>query len=286
MASIARCSSWPPTRASSWRRRAPSPFALVAGVIGDTRQAVAEAEIAARSATTSRCWRSARLRDATDDAAHRALPRGGGGDAAVRLLPAARGRRARAELRVLARVRRDRATCGRSRSRRSTATRRWTWCARSRDAGRDDIALYTGNDDSIIVDLLTPFPRSRRRQPRAHRRRAAGPVGGVDAAAVRLLAARSRGARRRRSRCDWLRDAAALTDANGAIFDAANGFAGCIPGIHEVLRRQGLLRGTWCLDPSEALSPGQAEEIDRVCRAYPELNDDVFVAENLDRWLA
>ena len=83
-----------------------------------------------------------------------------------------------------------------------------------------------------------------------------------------------------------LRIGSALTDANVAIFDAANGFRGCIPGIHEVLRRQGLLAGRWCLDPHEELSPGQDEEITRVWRSYPELNDDAFVAENLDRWLA
>jgi hypothetical protein len=83
----------------------------------------------------------------------------------------------------------------------------------------------------------------------------------------------------------WLTEAAALTDANGAIFDAAHEFAGCIPGIHEVLRRQGLLEGIWCLDPAETLSAGQADEIDRVCREYPDLADDRFVAENLDRWL-
>ena len=77
-----------------------------------------------------------------------------------------------------------------------------------------------------------------------------------------------------------------LTDANAAIFDVANDFAGCIPGVHEILRRQGLLQGTWCLDPDETLGPGQAEEIDRVCRAYPHLNDDAFVREHLDEWLA
>ena len=76
-----------------------------------------------------------------------------------------------------------------------------------------------------------------------------------------------------------------LTDANSAIFDAANGFAGCVPGIHEVLRRQGLLRGIWCLDPNEALSPGQSDEIDRVVEHYPHLIDDEFVGERLDRWL-
>jgi hypothetical protein len=76
-----------------------------------------------------------------------------------------------------------------------------------------------------------------------------------------------------------------LTEANAAIFDAAHGFTGCIPGIHEVLRRQGVLEGTWCLDPAETLSPGQAEEIDRVYRLYPRLADDAFVAEHRDAWL-
>jgi len=85
---------------------------------------------------------------------------------------------------------------------------------------------------------------------------------------------------------ELLREGAALTDANGAIFDSANGFGGCIAGIHEVLRRQRLLAGTWCLDPRESLSPGQAQEIDRVCRAYPFLADDDFVAARLDDWLA
>jgi len=82
-----------------------------------------------------------------------------------------------------------------------------------------------------------------------------------------------------------LRDGAALTDANAAIFDAGHAFAGCIPGIHEVLRRQGLLRGTWCLDPHEQLSAGQAQEIERVIREYPDLTDDRFVSERLDGWL-
>ena len=77
-----------------------------------------------------------------------------------------------------------------------------------------------------------------------------------------------------------------LTDANAAIFDAAHDFSGCIAGIHEVLHRQGLLEGIWCLDPKEGLSPGQAEEIDRVCRAYPHLNDNAFVEAHRDEWLA
>ncbi len=79
---------------------------------------------------------------------------------------------------------------------------------------------------------------------------------------------------------------AAVTDCNAAFFDAANDFAGCIAGCHEVLRRQGLLEGIWCLDADERLSPGQAAEIDRVYAAYPELNDDAFVARNLNSWLS
>src|SRR5262249_61051760 len=77
-----------------------------------------------------------------------------------------------------------------------------------------------------------------------------------------------------------------ITDANAAFFDANHDFAGCIAGLHEVLRQQGLLEGRWCLDPDEDLSPGQADEIDRVCRAYPHLTDDDFVAEHRDAWLA
>jgi hypothetical protein len=85
---------------------------------------------------------------------------------------------------------------------------------------------------------------------------------------------------------DLLRRAAMLTDANGALFDVRHDFAGCIAGIHEVLRRQGLMRGRWCLDPREDLSPGQEDEIERVLRAYPSLTDDAFVAEHREKWLA
>jgi len=77
-----------------------------------------------------------------------------------------------------------------------------------------------------------------------------------------------------------------VTDCNSAFFDVANNFAGCIPGCHEVLRRQGLLEGTWCLDPNEKLSPGQAKEIDRVYREHRDLADDDFVRANLERWLS
>jgi hypothetical protein len=84
---------------------------------------------------------------------------------------------------------------------------------------------------------------------------------------------------------ELLRLAVEFTDANAAFFDAANGYAGCIPGLHEVLRRQHLLEGNWCLNPNEVLGPGQRAEINRVYRAYPHLNDDQFVAEHLDSWL-
>ena len=154
-------------------------------------------------------------------------------------------------------------------------------------AGRDDVALYTGNDDSILVDLLTPFPVTVGGAPAT--RRVVGGLLGQWAVwtrrAVELLdTVREHGGAPLDPR--WLAHAAALTDANGALFDPHHGFAGCLPGIHEVLRRQGLIRGTWTLDPRERLSPGQAEEIDRVLRAYPELTDDAFVAEHRDVWLA
>lgn len=104
--------------------------------------------------------------------------------------------------------------------------------------------------------------------------------------AVELLDA-VKSCRKTRGACayDILGHGAELTDANAALFDARNAFAGCIPGIHEVLRRQGLVAGRWCLDPSEDLSPGQLEEIDRVSRAYPHLRDDDFVAAQLREWL-
>ena len=152
------------------------------------------------------------------------------------------------------------------------------------ESGRDDIALYTGNDDQIVLDLVTPFGFVV--GGRAVERRIVGGLLGQWAVwtrrAVELLQA-CRGLSA--VPAELLRRAAELTDANAAVFDAANGFAGCVPGIHEVLRRQGLLEGTWCLDPGETLSPGQAEEIDRVCRAYPHLQDDAFVAQHRDEWL-
>jgi dihydrodipicolinate synthase/N-acetylneuraminate lyase len=156
------------------------------------------------------------------------------------------------------------------------------------ESGRSDIALYTGNDDNIILDLLTPF--TFKVGAKLVERRIVGGLLGQWAVwtnkAVALL-----------NECHRLTASAAnippetlklnidLTDANAVIFDAANGFAGCIPGIHEVLRRQGLFQGTWCLDPDEELSAGQAKEITRIYEAYPHLNDDQFVQEHLQEWV-
>ncbi len=155
------------------------------------------------------------------------------------------------------------------------------------ESGRDDIALYTGNDDSIIVDLLTPFTFEHQGR-RVTRRIVGGLLGhwGVwTRCAVQLLdeikAARTAPTLDAR----WLERAIAVTDMNAALFDSANGFRGCIPGILEVLRRGGLVPSIHCLNPHEVLSPGQAEELTRVARAYPELTDDAFVAANRDRWL-
>ena len=156
-------------------------------------------------------------------------------------------------------------------------------------AGAEErVTLYTGNDDHIVLDLLSPFEVQRDGQrigvrirggllghwsvwtrgavQMLDRIRAAVAAGPIDEA---LLALDSR-----------------VTDCNSAFFDVANDFAGCIPGCHEVLRRQGLLQGIWCLDPNETLSPGQAREIDRVCREHADLSDDAFVAANLSRWLS
>jgi len=159
------------------------------------------------------------------------------------------------------------------------------------EVGRDDIALYTGNDDNIVLDLITPYEiKVGRKVVTRHI------VGGLlghwcvwTKRAVELLdechAIVGEGDARP-GLAALLRKSVAVTDSNAAFFDAANAFAGCIAGLHEVLRRQGLLEGIWCLDEHETLSPGQREEIDRVYAAYPHLNDDAFVAQHRDEWLS
>lgn len=155
------------------------------------------------------------------------------------------------------------------------------------ESGRDDVALYTGNDDNIVLDLLTSweFPVN----GKTARLQIAGGLLGHWAVwtrkAVQLLEEAKAARAEPRIDAGWLTRAVQVTDANAAFFDAAHGFHGCIAGLHEVLRRQGLLEGTWCLDEREHLSPGQAEEIDRVYQAYPDQNDDPFVREHRDEWL-
>lgn len=260
------------------RARTDAPFVLVAGSIGDTRQAVGEAELAASLGYDMVLLSLGALRDASDDAliehcraVSDVLPLFG-----FYLQPAVGGRVLGYDFwRRLAENERVWAIkiAPFNRYRTLDVVRAVS------DAGRDDLALYTGNDDNILADLLTPFPV---RAPTGTTTRHI--VGGLlgqwavwTRGAVRLLervrAVRT-GVAPSGELAELLRLNAALTDANAAIFDAAHDFAGCIPGIHEILRRQGLLEGTWCLEPHETLSPGQREEIDRVVRQYGQILGD------------
>ena len=145
-----------------------------------------------------------------------------------------------------------------------------------------EVALYTGNDDNIIPDLLTEFRLSENSV------RFSGGLLGQWAVWTRRAVELLNTIHQDRTGChvsEILARSAELTDANSVLFDVRHGFAGCIAGLHEILRRQRLLAGRWCLDPHEDLSPGQMEEIDRVCLAYPHLTDNDFVQANLDRWL-
>jgi len=151
------------------------------------------------------------------------------------------------------------------------------------ESGRaNEVALYTGNDDNIFNDLCAVFDFN------GQRLHFAG--GLLGHWAVWTHVAVSHLAKAKSSRDSMPTELQSLapqvTDSNAAIFDPAHGFRGCIPGIHEILRRQGLLEGIWCLDPNESLGPGQMAEIDRVCAAYPHLTDDAFVRANVARWLA
>ncbi|MGN6273924.1 MAG: dihydrodipicolinate synthase family protein [Protaetiibacter sp.] len=271
--------------ARDWTDR---PLALVAGVTGDTPQAVAEATTAAALGYTAALLNVAAWRDRSeaDTLAHarevaEVMPVVG-----FALLPEVGGfhlsREFWAEFAAIPQVVGIKmAPFNRYRT---IDIVRGVVDARAEDR----VTLYTGNDDHIVADLLQPFtvPRD----------------GGTVTLRVRggLLGHWSVWTRRAVELFDRIRalpDGAdipaellaldtAVTDANAAIYDARNDFAGCIPGCHEVLRRQGLFAGTWCLDPAERLSPGQLELIDSVTRDYPELNDDEFVTAGLERWLA
>lgn len=159
------------------------------------------------------------------------------------------------------------------------------------DAGAADrIALYTGNDDHIGLDLLVPFVVRSHDGKRETRVRIRGGLLGHWSVWTRRAVEMLQRIHAMPDDADVPADLLALdsivTDCNGAIYDAEHDLKGCIPGCLEVLRRQGLLQGTWCLDVNEALSPGQSAAIDRVYRQYPEMNDDAFVAANRERWLS
>ncbi len=263
-------------------RDSPRGFVKVAGISGDTRAAVAEARMAGELGYDAGLVSLAALPDATtaELVAHSAAIAEVIPLFAFYLQPAVGGRRLeRSFWEGIAQIPSLVAVKIAPFDRYATAE-----VVRAIDeAERDDVALYTGNDDHILLDLLTPFPSARANRP-PHRI-----VGGLlghwavwTRRAVELLDE----VREAAPTTELLSRAAAITDANGALFDPRHDFRGSIPGVHEVLRRQGLLDGIWCLDPALDLSPGQREEIDRVLRAYPWMTDDEFVAEHLDRWLS
>jgi hypothetical protein len=157
------------------------------------------------------------------------------------------------------------------------------------DSGRSEvIALYTGNDDNIVADLLTPY-RFNVNGSIIEKRFMGGLLGHWAVwtkSAVELFHKIKKTIAQNQGEIgNLLAEGVKVTDMNAVIFDAHHSFHGCIPGIHEVLRRQGLLEGTWCLNPDEKLSPGQIDEIDRIYRCYPELTDDAFVSNFLEQQL-
>jgi hypothetical protein len=263
------------------------PLVRIAGAIGPTRQAVAEAETARELGYHIVLLSLAALTQATEDeliehcrAVSQVLPLMG-----FYLQPAVGGRvlgysfwRRLAEIQSLVAVK----IAPFNRYQTLDVVRAIA------ESGRDDVALYTGNDDNIVVDLLTPFEFEVSGR-RVTRRIVGGLLGHwavwTSKAVETLEKCHTAAASGGPVPADLLRLGIEITDCNAAVFDAANSYAGVIAGVHEVLRRQGLLEGIWCLDPRETLSPGQAQEIDRVSRAYPHLTDDAFVAEHLDEWL-
>jgi dihydrodipicolinate synthase/N-acetylneuraminate lyase len=266
---------------------APRDFALIAGICGQTPQAVAEAELALSLGYHAGLVSMAAFKTEPEDAiiAHLAtlaklIPVVG-----FYLQPAVGGRvfsyafwRKFAEIPGVVAIK----LAPFNRYQTIDVVRAVT------DAGRDDLALYTGNDDTIVADLLTPFTFAHGGKP-VTRRIVGGLLGhwGVwTHAAVQLFREAQSAAQQPEFSARWLERAVAVTDMNAALFDAANRFHGCIPGILEVLRRQGLVETVHCLNPDEVLSPGQAEELTRVCHTYPELTDDAFVAQHLTRWLS
>lgn len=149
-----------------------------------------------------------------------------------------------------------------------------------------EITLYTGNDDNIVIDLLTEysFDKNGKTVKRGFDGGLLGHWSVWTKKAVEIFNRIKEEKGKEAVSKEMLTLAAQVTDSNGAFFDTANNFSGCIPGLHEVLRRQGLMKNIYCLNPEETLSKGQAEEIDRVYRTYPHLNDDKFIADNIEAW--
>jgi hypothetical protein len=264
----------------------PRPLVRIGGICGATDQAVREAALLKRLGYHAGLISLAALRDADDAALVRHCREVGAIIPLVGfyLQPAVGGRvlsygfwRALAELDPLAAVK----IAPFNRYQTLDVVRALA------DSGRDDVVLYTGNDDSIVADLVTPFRFDV--DGRHVERRIAGGLLGHWAVwtkpAVALLEECHDAVEAGWVPASLLARGVEVTDANAAFFDAANGFAGCIAGLLEVLRRQGLVRSARCLDPRETLGPGQREAIDRVWGAYPHLNDEAFVRGHLDGWL-
>lgn len=274
--------------ADNWLARNPRPFVRVAGLVGSTDQAIGEAAIARELGYHCGLLSLASWRDADDAAilAHcrrvaDAMPLFG-----FYLQPAVGGRALSYRFwREFAEIPGVVAIKVAPFDRYATLDVVQAVAA----SGRADIALYTGNDDAIVSDLVTEFPVQVGGAPSLAT--FAGGLLGQWAVwtrrAVELLdTVKALRAQQGDIPRELLTLGAALTEANAAIFDAANGFAGCLPGILDVLRRQGLVRGSWTLEPHERLSPGQSEVIEQVLRRHPSLTDDDWVAERRDEWLA
>jgi dihydrodipicolinate synthase/N-acetylneuraminate lyase len=281
-------------------RARPRPFIKIAGLIGHTRQALHEARLALEHGYHAGLLSLAALRDSSDEelvahvkAVAEEIPVMG-----FYLQPAVGGRilpysfwRRMVEIENVVAIK----IAPFNRYQTIDVVRTVA------EAGRGgEIALYTGNDDNIVPDLITDFDiTSLSGHPAARNTKSNGAgnpmrfVGGLlgqwavwTHEVVRMLAAIQQ--QRAANTLDyrhWLTYGAQLTDANAAIFDAKHNFRGCLPGIHWVLQRQGLMQGTWTLNPHEQLSPGQVAEMERVYATYPHLNDDPFVAAHLDEWL-
>lgn len=152
---------------------------------------------------------------------------------------------------------------------------------------KDEITLYTGNDDNIVIDLLTKYKFTAGDGTVVENGFKGGLLGHWTLWSnnvVKMFDMLMEAKKSDKIDAELLTLAAEVTDANAAFFDPAHNFAGCIPGVHEVLRRQGLMKGIWCINPDEVLSEGQADEITRVSNAYPHLTDDDFVKANIDKW--